>query len=92
MLKILAALFLFMPFQFAMAEYRVFELVIGNPQTKEQRIVRSTLDPFQYPGYYAVKNNESVLYQSTWMCWGDTSQLQPLCENPNPPSKGPDYK
>jgi hypothetical protein len=70
----------------------VFELLIGNPQTKEQRIIRSTLDPFQYPGYYEIKNGESVLYQATWMCWGDTSYMKKLCDNPNPPSESPAKK
>jgi len=77
------------------AEYRVFELLIQNTQTKEERTLASTLDPFQYPGYYDIKKDETVLYTSTWMCWGDTSYHTPLCPNPNPnpsPTQSPAQK
>lgn len=68
----------------AFADYRVFELVISNPQTKSERIVISSLDPFQYPGYYDLGAGEIVMYHDTWMCWGDSSYYKKYCEKPTP--------
>jgi hypothetical protein len=87
-MQIFFALFLFAP-SCAHAEYRVFELVITNTQTKAERVVASTLDPFQYPGYYEVKPEETVKYRDTWMCWGDTSNYAPLCPNPKTLTQSP---
>jgi hypothetical protein len=78
MIKLLILLFM----SNAHAEYRVFELVIQNPTTKSERIVISSLDPFQYPGYYDLRQGEIVMYRNTWMCWGDTSQNKRYCTNP----------
>ena len=66
------------------AEYRVFELVITNTQTKAERNVISSLDPFQYPGYYDLRQDEVVLYTDTWMCYGDTSYHKQYCPKPAP--------
>lgn len=66
----------------AHAEYRVFTLKITNTQTKDYRLVDSTLDPIQYPYYYPVKKDEIVQYTDTWRCYGDTSGERPLCPNP----------
>ena len=65
----------------AFSEYRAFELVIENQQTQQRRIVVSTLDPLQYPDYYPVSPNEIVMYQDTWMCYGNTSNKN-ICPNP----------
>lgn len=74
----------------AHAEYRVFTLKITNTQTKDYRLVDSTLDPIQYPYYYPVKKDEIVQYTDTWRCYGDTSGERPLCPNPHPKATSPD--
>lgn len=66
----------------AFAEYRVFELVIQNQETKTERSVTSSLDPLQYPGYYDLRQGEIVMYTDTWMCWGDTSYQKKYCAKP----------
>ncbi len=68
----------------AYGEYRVFELVITNTQTQQERVVISNLDPFQYPGYYDLRQDEAALYRDTWMCYGDTSYHKQYCPNPTP--------
>jgi hypothetical protein len=91
MLKLIVFLFL----SNAHAEYRVFELVIQNVEDKSERILTSSLDPLQYPGYYDVRPGEIVMYQATWMCWGDTSNSTKYCANPKPqtiPSESPDTR
>lgn len=65
----------------ALAEYRVFELVIRNTETQTEKVVISTLDPLQYTDYYPVLQNEVVLYRDTWMCYGSTAYRQ-TCPNP----------
>lgn len=66
----------------AFADYRVFELVITNQETKSERIVISSLDPLQYSGYYDLGAGEIVMYRDTWMCWGDSSYHKKYCEKP----------
>lgn len=65
----------------AHAEYRVFELVITNPTTGQERTVRSNLTPAQYRIYYGVNAQETVMYTDTWKCFGNTSH-RPYCPNP----------
>lgn len=68
----------------AHAEYRMFTLKITNTQTQDYRLVDSTLDPIQYPSYYAVAKDEIVEYTDTWRCFGRTGGGQPPCPNPKP--------
>ena len=63
------------------AEYRAFLLQIKSPQ-EEARLVKSSLDPFQYIGYYPVRADESITYIDTWRCPGRTGGLQPICKSP----------
>ena len=67
----------------AFAEYRVFELVIQNQETKSERVIVSSLDPLQYPGYYNLSPKEIVMYRDTWMCWGDSSYHKKYCAKPD---------
>jgi hypothetical protein len=69
------------------AEYRVFELVIQNQNDKSERIVTSNLDPFQYPGYYDLRQGEIVMYRDTWMCWQDSDHFKKFCPKPLAKSK-----
>jgi hypothetical protein len=69
---------------FALAEYRAYSLVITNIQTSSARLVISTLDDIQYPGYYPLRRYETISIQSTWMCWGRTGDFKPICPNPRP--------
>jgi len=50
------------------AEYRAYELAITNDETGETRTVISTLDDIQYPGYFPLRQNESITLVDTWMC------------------------
>jgi len=70
----------------AHAEYRMFNLKITNTQTKDYRLVDSTLDPLQYPGYYPVQKDEIVQYTATWRCFGNTGGGKPPCPNPRAPA------
>lgn len=77
----------------AHAEYRVFELVITNSATGQERVEISTLDPNQYRAYHPVKIEEKVQYRATWKCRGNTSR-KATCSPPdnatsNPPPSSP---
>lgn len=66
----------------ARAEYRVFELVITNPTTGQERTTKSSLTPAQYRMFYGVSPLEEVKYTATWKCLGNTSFRKPYCPNP----------
>ncbi len=66
----------------AHAEYRAFELVIMNPDTGQERVAISNLDPRQYRRYFPVRNGEQITYRQTWMCKGNTSNFKPVCPKP----------
>ena len=64
------------------AEYRAFLLRIeklDNPAISHEFL--STLDPFQYVGYFPIQADERILYVKTWMCKGRTDN-RPICPNP----------
>jgi len=63
------------------AEYRVFVLKIQMPGEEGGKLIKSTLDPEQYRGYYPVPDGATVTYVETWRCFGRTG-LQPMCDNP----------
>jgi hypothetical protein len=65
----------------ASAEYRAFELLITNQVTGQSRIVISTLDHIQFPQYYPLNAGEIAEYQTSWMCWDNTSHQQ-TCPKP----------
>jgi hypothetical protein len=69
-------------FNLSHAEYRAFELVITDPTTGQERVVKSNLDPLQYRHYYPIKAEEQITYRATWMCRGNTSGGKPICPNP----------
>lgn len=67
----------------AHAEYRVFLLRIAKrSDAQDYRLVTSTLDPLQYPGYYPLKPDELITYDDTWLCRGHTGYEKPICPNP----------
>ena len=66
----------------ARAQYRVFILTITNTKTQQTRLVKSTLDNIQYPGYYPLDADETISLTDTWMCWGTHGESVPLCANP----------
>ena len=66
----------------AQAEYRVFRLVIKDVETKAQREVLSTLDPFQYVGYFPLKPGEGIDYVDTWRCFEDNGHFANYCPSP----------
>ena len=57
------------------------------PKGEEQdfRLVKSSLDPYQYPTYYPIAQDEMVQYVQTWMCRGRTNDAPDICEPPLPP-------
>jgi hypothetical protein len=65
------------------AEYRTFELKITNIETGISRTVTTSLDHYQYPQYYPLNKNESIEYETSWMCWENTSHRQ-ACPKPDP--------
>lgn len=62
------------------AEYRAFLLEITEGQDK--RLVKSSLDPEQYRGYYPVSENAQITYIDTWMCYGRTGGVHEICPSP----------
>ncbi len=85
---LLALLFLFPLVAFS--EYRVYQLVLHNTETGSEKTVLSTFDHIQYKGYYYLGPAIQVLYDTSWMCWGNTNYHKPLCPKPtNGESAGP---
>ncbi|MGE0633766.1 MAG: hypothetical protein AB7O96_15235 [Pseudobdellovibrionaceae bacterium] len=74
--------FVSLGFSWAKAEYRVFELRIGPPDSQDFRIKLSQLDALQYRGYHHVPKGYVVEYIDTWMCKGRTSG-KPFCPRPD---------
>jgi hypothetical protein len=73
----------------ALAEYRAFQLRISQKNQPESfRLLVSTLDPYQYPGYFIVQESEKIDYIRTWMCWGRTND-QAICPDPKAPVTDP---
>ncbi|MFN3454489.1 MAG: hypothetical protein ACK41T_05960 [Pseudobdellovibrio sp.] len=69
--------------QLALAEYRVFTLLIVNEKTKENRQFDSTLDPDQYTSFHPLKSDEKIYYIKTWRCRGRTDGFKPHCLPPS---------
>jgi len=72
----------------ARAEYRAFNLTITNSNTGAQRKVLINLDPIQYRETHGVLPEEVIEIESTWMCYGDTSN-KPTCPDPKFPESLP---
>lgn len=70
----------------AKAEYRVFILEIANGKTNQRRQIQSTLDPVQYASVYPLHPDETIMYQDTWLCRGNTAQFKQHCDRPPVPS------
>lgn len=66
----------------AKAEYRAFLLKISSPGSPDFRLVKSSLDPSQYPGYYPLRQGEQIQYIDTWMCRGRTNEDADICPSP----------
>jgi len=76
-------------FSQARSEYRAYELTITNTKTSESRVVVTTLDHLQYPGYYPLKINETAQIRSTWMCKERSDYFEPICKNNRLPANSP---
>jgi hypothetical protein len=68
------------------AETRVYELLITDTENGNTRVVTSTLDNYQYPGYHHVKPTEIVEIQDSWMCWKRSDHYQRHCPKPDRPA------
>lgn len=68
-------------------EYRAFLLKITSADGTSFREVISTLDPWQYVGYYPLASGEGIQYTRTWKCMGRTND-RPIC--PAPETINPD--
>jgi hypothetical protein len=67
----------------ARAETRIYELLITDTENGKTRVVTSTLDNYQYPGYHHVKPTETVEIQDSWMCWKRSDHYQRFCPRPD---------
>jgi hypothetical protein len=70
----------------ARAETRIYELLITDTDNGKSRVVISTLDNYQYPGYHHVKPSETVAIQDSWMCWKRSDYYQLPCPRPDRPA------
>lgn len=69
-------------FHLLMSEYRVFDLLITNEASGQERRVQSILDPWQYGTYHPLKRDEKIEMIDTWMCWRRRPPKTPLCQRP----------
>lgn len=77
----------FCSIRFLRAEYRVYQYIIESRnqvlKNKEQSfVVTSTLDPKSYVAYHGGVDVVQVHLLRTWMCPGDTSSKQKICQSP----------
>lgn len=70
-----------MSLESAHAEYRAYQLGIQSPSGAVKKVT-STLDANQYPTYFHVPSDHSILLLDHWMCWGRTSDFKPICTKP----------
>jgi flagella basal body P-ring formation protein FlgA len=66
----------------AKAEYRVFILEIKNSKSNVNRQIQSTLDPEQYKSLNPLSPDETITYQDTWLCRGNTGDFRQHCARP----------
>lgn len=71
------------------AEYRAFLLKITSADGTSFREVISTLDPWQYVGYFPLATGEGILYTRTWKCMGRTND-RPICPAPEAGTPAPE--
>ncbi len=71
------------------AEYRAYELRIVDAIDSTEYRVMTTLDPFQYTGYYPLRKSQKISLLDSWMCRGNTSDHKPLCPSPRASSVRP---
>jgi hypothetical protein len=64
----------------------------NNPRTPQStfRLIESTLDPHQYPGYYPLTPDESLEMITTWRCFGRTDSGRAFCPNPKEKAATPE--
>ncbi|MBK8203438.1 MAG: hypothetical protein IPK68_14280 [Bdellovibrionales bacterium] len=65
----------------AWGEYRAFELRIYRPDDGTERLIRTSFDHIQYPNYYPLRQGELIELKSSWRCWGNTGNFEPICPN-----------
>jgi hypothetical protein len=63
------------------AEYRVYLLNLQLLKDKNKMII-STLDNIQFPGWYRGIRVEKIDLLDSWVCFGDTSGFKPPCDKP----------
>jgi hypothetical protein len=68
------------------------ETTATPPTEQDFRLVKSNLDPEQYPTYYQVRADENIQYIQTWMCRGRTNLDADICDPPVQPSESLDSK
>ena len=76
-----------------LADYRVYQLqILKSGQPIRQEV--STLDHYQYPEYYPLRQDEEISYITSWMCKGrqPAEAFNPPCPNPGETSKTPEIK
>jgi hypothetical protein len=76
----------------ARAEYRAFLLKISTANSPDIRLIKSQLEPEQYPTYYPLRPGEKIQYIDTWMCRGRTNEDTDICPSPHalpPTSEAP---
>ena len=81
-MRSIGLIFIFLSTSAASAEYRAFQLMLRNVETGDEQIITTTLDHLQYRDYYYLGSSVEVLYQTSWMCWGNTSNHKPICPAP----------
>jgi len=81
-----STLFILIPLLFTTtleARYRAYKLSIKDTVSGEKYQVVTSLPPEVYIMYYeANRAFRTTTVVSTWMCWGNTSYLKPICPNP----------
>ncbi len=65
----------------AQAEYRSFLLQIKSADGKDTQVLKTSLDPDQYRGYFQTKAGDHITYLETWKCKGNTAN-RPICQSP----------
>ena len=65
------------------ARYRAYKLSILDAVSGEKYQVITTLPPQVYLMYYETNRSfRQTTVVGTWMCWGNTSHLKPICPDP----------
>jgi hypothetical protein len=68
----------------AHAEYRAYELEIFDRINDRSRVIITSFSPSDFVQVNGGPQRTGVIIRASWICYGDTSNREPVCPMPKP--------